>query len=46
MLDQAKQAEIPVIAYDRLLMDTDAVSYYASFDNEGVGRKIGEYIDA
>lgn len=45
VLDQAKQAEIPVIAYDRLLMDTDAVSYYASFDNEGVGRKIGEYIE-
>lgn len=45
VLEQAKQAEIPVIAYDRLLMDTDAVSYYASFDNEGVGRKIGEYIE-
>lgn len=45
VLDQAKQAEIPVIAYDRLLMDTDAVSYYASFDNEGVGTKIGEYIE-
>ncbi|MEA4932088.1 MAG: substrate-binding domain-containing protein, partial [Lawsonibacter sp.] len=34
---QAKDAGIPIIAYDRLLMDTDAVSYYASFDNEGVG---------
>lgn len=45
VLDQAKEAEIPVIAYDRLLMSTDAVSYYASFDNEGVGRKIGEYIE-
>ena len=42
---QAKQAGIPIIAYDRLLMDTDAVSYYASFDNEGVGRAIGEYIE-
>ena len=30
---QAKAAGIPIIAYDRLLMDTDAVSYYASFDN-------------
>lgn len=28
---QAKAAGIPIIAYDRLLMDTDAVSYYASF---------------
>ena len=42
---QAKDAGIPIIAYDRLLMETDAVSYYASFDNEGVGRAIGEYIE-
>lgn len=41
---QAKEAGIPIIAYDRLLMDTDAVSYYASFDNEGVGTAIGEYV--
>ena len=34
---QAKEAGIPIIAYDRLLMDTDAVSYYATFDNKGVG---------
>ena len=42
---QAKAAGIPIIAYDRLLMDTDAVSYYASFDNEGVGRAIAEYVE-
>ena len=42
--NQAKGAGIPIIAYDRLLMDTDAVSYYASFDNVGVGRLIGNYI--
>jgi len=41
---QAKQAGIPIIAYDRLLMDTDAVSYYATFDNKGVGTAIGKYI--
>ena len=41
---QAKSAGIPIVAYDRLLMDTDAVSYYASFDNEGVGTAIGQYI--
>ena len=41
---QAKEAGIPVIAYDRLLMNTDAVSYYATFDNKGVGTKIGQYI--
>lgn len=45
VLKQAKDADIPVVAYDRLLMDTDAVSYYASFDNEGVGTAIGEYIE-
>lgn len=42
--EQAKGAGIPIIAYDRLLMDTDAVSYYATFDNKGVGTAIGEYI--
>lgn len=42
--EQAKKAGIPIVAYDRLLMDTDAVSYYATFDNKGVGTAIGEYI--
>lgn len=44
VLAQAKENDIPVIAYDRLLMDTDAVSYYATFDNKGVGTAIAEYI--
>ena len=42
---QAKEAGIPIIAYDRLLMDTDAVSYYATVDNKGVGTAIGKYIE-
>ena len=41
---QAKEAGIPIIAYDCLLMDTDAVSYYATFDNKGVGTVIANYI--
>lgn len=45
VLKQAKDNSIPVIAYDRLLMDTDAVSYYATFDNIGVGTAIGKYIE-
>lgn len=45
VLAQAKEAGIPVIAYDRLLMDTDAVSYYATFDNKGVGVVIGQYVE-
>ena len=44
VLDQAKAAGIPVIAYDRLIMGSDAVSYYATFDNWKVGVKQGEYI--
>ena len=43
-LSKAKEAGIPVIAYDRLLMNSDAVSYYATFDNYMVGTKQGEYI--
>ena len=43
-LDMAKKANIPVIAYDRLIMNSDAVSYYATFDNYMVGTKQGEYI--
>jgi putative multiple sugar transport system substrate-binding protein len=44
VLAQAKEAKIPVIAYDRLIMNSDAVSYYATFDNYMVGTKQGEYI--
>ncbi len=43
-LDMAKENEIPVIAYDRLLMESDAVSYYATFDNYMVGQVQGQYI--
>lgn len=43
-LESAKSAGIPVIAYDRLLMNSDAVSYYATFDNYKVGQVQGQYI--
>ena len=43
-LDLAKEKGIPVIAYDRLLMESDAVSYYATFDNYMVGTVQGNYI--
>jgi len=45
VLATAKEANIPVIAYDRLIMDTDAVSYYATFDNYMVGTIQGQYIE-
>lgn len=43
-LDLAKEKNIPVIAYDRLLMESDAVSYYATFDNYKVGTVQGTYV--
>ncbi|MCF0127353.1 MAG: sugar-binding protein, partial [Pseudobutyrivibrio sp.] len=43
-MDMAKENNIPVIAYDRLIMNSDAVSYYATFDNYMVGTKQGEYV--
>ena len=43
-LDMAKGAGVPVIAYDRLIMNSDAVSYYATFDNYKVGVVQGTYV--
>ena len=45
VLEQAKEKGIKVIAYDRLIMNSDAVTYYATFDNYMVGTKQGEYIE-
>lgn len=46
VLAQAKQKGISVIAYDRLIRDSDAVNYYATFDNYKVGKMQGEYIES
>jgi D-xylose transport system substrate-binding protein len=35
--DKAKAQGVPVIAYDRLILNSDAVNYYISFDNTKVG---------
>ena len=43
-LDKAAEKGVKVIAYDRLLMESDAVSYYATFDNYMVGTVQGTYI--
>ncbi len=37
-LDAAAAQGVKVISYDRLLVNTDAVSYYATFDNRRVGQ--------
>ncbi|NSC20784.1 sugar ABC transporter substrate-binding protein [Streptomyces albus subsp. chlorinus] len=44
VLEQAAAAHIPVISYDRLILGTENVDYYASFDNERVGELQGQYI--
>ena len=45
VLKKAKARNIPVIAYDRLIMNSDAVSYYTTFDNYKVGYLIGSYLE-
>jgi putative multiple sugar transport system substrate-binding protein len=37
VLSQAEDSDIPIIAYDRLIRDSDAVDYYTTFDNFKVG---------
>lgn len=45
VLADAKAKDIPVISYDRLIMNSDSVSYYATFDNWKVGTLQGKYIE-
>ncbi|MEU9993838.1 multiple monosaccharide ABC transporter substrate-binding protein [Streptomyces sp. NPDC050848] len=44
VLQQAADAKIPVISYDRLILGSPNVDYYASFDNEKVGELQGGYL--
>jgi putative multiple sugar transport system substrate-binding protein len=44
VLQEAADAGAKVIAYDRLIMSTANVDYYATFDNYEVGKMQGEYI--
>jgi len=43
-LQNAKEAGIPVISYDRLLMQSPNVDYYVSFDNYKVGGQMGDIL--
>ncbi|MBQ7678002.1 MAG: sugar-binding protein [Lachnospiraceae bacterium] len=43
VLARAESADIPIIAYDRII-DSPAVDYYVSFDSYMVGQMEGEYI--
>lgn len=44
VLEETKELDIPVIAYDKLIMDTDALRYFVTFDTRKIGREIGESI--
>lgn len=44
VIDRAKRENIPVIAYDRLIMHSDGIDYYVTFDLINVGKLQGEYI--
>lgn len=43
VMNEAADAGVQVIAYDRLIMN-DAVSYYVSFDNYTVGKLQGQFV--
>lgn len=45
VLRKAAENDIKVIAYDRLIMNSENVDYYATFDNFKVGVIQGEYIE-
>jgi len=42
--EEARAAGVKVIAYDRLILNTDAVDYYVTFDSIAVGAAQGQYL--
>ena len=44
VIKKAADVNIPVIAYDRLIRNTEHITYYATFDNFKVGVQEGSYI--
>ena len=42
--EEARKAGVKVIAYDRLITDTDAVDFFATFDSFSVGKAQGQYL--
>jgi len=44
VLEAAESQGVDVIAYDRLINGSEAVDYYATFDNYAVGQMQGEFI--
>ncbi|NLC39825.1 MAG: substrate-binding domain-containing protein [Clostridiaceae bacterium] len=43
-VENAKAEGATVISYDRLIMDTDGIDYYTTFDNMYTGTAMGQYL--
>lgn len=43
-VEEARDAGVKVIAYDRLITGTDAVDYYVTFDSLAVGKAQGQFL--
>jgi putative multiple sugar transport system substrate-binding protein len=43
-VEEAKDAGVTVISYDRLITNTNAVDYYVTFDSMAVGAAMGQYL--
>lgn len=43
-VNDAKKEGITVISYDRLILDTDGLDYYVTFDSVSVGKAMGQYL--
>ena len=44
VLEQVYEKSIPVISYDQLIMDTDKVNYYVTFNTRKAGKMVGDSI--
>ena len=44
VLEDVKEADIPVFSYDDLIMDTNAVKYYVTFGGRQIGQMIAQEI--
>lgn len=44
VLEQVDEKSVPVISYDQLIMDTDKVNYYVTFNTRKAGKMVGDSI--
>ena len=44
VLEEVSDASVPMIDYDDLIMDTDKIKYYVTFNSRSIGNEIGKSI--